>query len=90
MTAKQIWNDANEHRELIRRIYRAVCEGRDINDGMNRLKKSIPCLFGIDADRRALIFRSTDEGMVAVLVEEHGDTFALALTANVNLEHVGT
>ena len=86
MTSKQIWNQANQHRELIRDIYRALVEGDDINDGMNQLKRRIPCLFGVDGDRRALVFQSTDDGLVAVLVQEQGDTFALALATDIVLE----
>jgi len=86
MTSNQIWNQANEHRELIRSINHALCEGGDINAGMNELKRRIPCLFGVDADRHALVFQSTDEGPVAVSVEEQGDTFTLTLATNIVLE----
>lgn len=86
MNSKQIWNQANEQRELIRSIYHALCEGRDIDAGMNQLKQRIPCLYGVDADRHALVFQSGDEGMIALLVEEQGDTFALALTGNIELD----
>jgi len=86
MTSNQIWSQANEYRELIRSINHALCEGGDINGGMNELKQRIPCLFGIDADRRALVFRSTDDGMVAVSVGEQDGTFALALATNIMLE----
>lgn len=86
MTSKQIWNQANQHRELIRDIYLALVEGDDINDGMNKLKRLVPCLYGVDADRRALVFRSTDDGLVALLVQEEGDTFALALATDITLE----
>ncbi|HOE18069.1 MAG: hypothetical protein ACOX1U_02235 [Saccharofermentanales bacterium] len=79
MKTKQIWERANEHRELIRSLYRALCEGEDINGMMNQLKQLIPCLFGVDADRRALVFRSIDDGLVALLVKEEGDTLVLAL-----------
>lgn|GEM_PF-3287162 len=89
MNSKQIWNQVNEQRELIRSIYRALCEGGDINAGMNELKQRIPCLYGVDADQRALVFQSSDDGMVAVLVKEQGDTFALALAANIDLEGPG-
>lgn len=87
MTSNQIWNQANEHRELIRSIYHALCEGRDINVGMNQLKHRIPCLFGVDAEQNALVFRSSDAGAVAVFVEEQGDAFALAFAENITLEH---
>lgn len=86
MTSKQIWNQANEHRELVRAIYHSLCEGKDINYGMNLLKRRISCLYGVDADRRALVFQSSDEGLVAVLVKEQGDTFVLALATNITLD----
>ena len=86
MNSNQIWNQANEHRELIRSIYRTLCEGGDINAGMDQLKQRIPSLYGVDADMPALVFKSSDEGMVALLVKEQGDSFALALTGNIELD----
>ncbi len=86
MTSDQIWIQANEQRDLIRSIYHALCEGRDIDAGMIRLKQRIPCLFGIDAEQRALVFKSSNTGMVAVLVEEKGEVFALAFTEDITLE----
>lgn len=86
MTSTQIWNQANAHWELIREIYHALVEGESINDGMDQLKLRMPCLYGVDADRRALVFQSTDDGLVAVLVKEQDDTFALALVTDISLE----
>lgn len=87
MKAKQIWEQANKHRELIRTLYRALCENQDINEIMNELKRKIPCLFGVDAARRALVFKSVDDGFVALLVKEEGDTLVLALaTTDIQLD----
>lgn len=79
MKTKQIWEHANEHRELIRTLYRALCEDGDINGIMNQLKRLIPCLFGVDPDRRALVFKSDDDGTVVLLIREEDDTLVLAL-----------
>ena len=58
MITKQIWERANEHWELIRTLYRAICEGKDIDAMMSQLKQHIPCLFGVDFDQRTLVFKS--------------------------------
>jgi len=86
MKSHQIWNQANEHRELIRSIYHAVCEGGDINAEMNQLKQHIPCLFGIDADNRSLVFQSSDEGVVGLSVDEQHGILALAFITNIELD----
>ena len=86
MTTKQIWEDANENRELIRSIYRSICEGADISDGMDQLKSQIPSLFGVDEEERSLVFKSADDGMVALTVQEQGDSLILALSTNIELE----
>ena len=86
MTSQQIWSLANDQRELIRSINLTLGEGGDINAGMNELKRRIPSLFGIDYEQRALVFNSTDEGLVAVRVEEQGESFMLTLSANIALE----
>ena len=86
MTTKQIWEDANENRELIRSIYRSICEGTDISDGMDQLKSKIPALFGVDEEERSLVFKSTDDGTVALTVKEQGDSLVLALSTGVELE----
>lgn len=86
MKSKQIWEQANKHRELIRTLYRALCGNQDINGMMTQLKQRIPCLYGVDQDRRALVFQSADEGLVALLVKEEGDTLVLALAPGIQLE----
>jgi hypothetical protein len=86
MTSKQIWDQANTHRELIHSIYNSLCEDGNINDNMDHLKYLMPCLFGVDADRRALVFQSTDDGLVALMVREQDDTFVLALATGITLD----
>lgn len=85
MKTKQIWEQANAYRELIRTLYRVLCANQDINGIMDQLKQRIPCLYGVDADRRTLVFKSTDEGLVALLVKEEGDTLVLALATDIQL-----
>jgi len=85
MTSDQIWVSANCHRELIRTIYRALIDGKDINAGMTQLKSNIPCLFGIDFEKKGLVFRSTDEGFVVIFVEEKGVDFVLVHCTNIQV-----
>jgi len=85
MTADQIWVSANCYRETIRAIYHALCEGKDINDGMNGLKQNIPTLYGVDFEKKGFVFQSTDNGLVAIYVNELGGDFVLVMTANVHL-----
>lgn len=86
MNTKNIWVRVNESKELIHAIYRAICGNKDINNQMSQLKKLIPCLIGVDFDKRALVFRSTDEGIVAVYIEEQDDTLALAMGTDIALD----
>ena len=86
MESKKIWGCANELKELIRAIYRAVRERKNIDSLMSQLKCHIPCLVGLDIDKFALVFRSSDEGIVAVYVEEQDDTLLLAMGTNIELE----
>ena len=86
MTTKIIWNRVNERRELIRLIYRAICEKQNIDNLMSMLKQKIPCLYGVDFEKRAFVFRSSDEGLVAVYVKEQGDDFVLALGTEIVLD----
>jgi len=85
MTADQIWVSANCYRETVRAIYHAICAGKDINDGMNCLKQNIPVLYGVDCERKGLVFQSTDEGLVAIYVNELGGDFVLVMTTNIQL-----
>jgi hypothetical protein len=86
MTSEQIWAKVNEQRDLVFSIYQAICAGGDISDGMSELKRRIPCLFGADEEERALVFKSIDDGLVAVMVHEQDGTFALVLVPNIALE----
>lgn len=86
MVTEQIWEHANQHRELVRALYRAICAKKDIDVLMTQLKQVIPCLYGVDAERRALVFQSTNEGLVALNVQEEGDTMVLALETGITLE----
>ena len=87
MTVKQIWNHANEHREIIHSVKRTLDKGGDINEWMRQLKRHIPCLVGIDAEDSALVFKSADKGLVAVFIQEQGKDFALVLAENIELEN---
>lgn len=87
METKAIWEHANTHRELIRTLYHAICENRNINRIMDRLKQQIPCLIGIDANQRTLVFKSVDNGMVALHVREERGTLVLALETDIQLDY---
>jgi hypothetical protein len=86
MNSKEIWVAANQRRDLVRPIYYAMVRGKSLDPMMTNLKKEMPCLYGADDEKRALVFRSTDEGLVAIYLAEADGDFALALGANIQLD----
>lgn len=86
MTADQIWGQANENRELVQDIYRAIIAGRDIAPLMDRLKGLMPPLHAVDVEEQTLLFKSSDAGNVGLIMREKDDAFVLALATDVEIE----
>lgn len=86
MTADQIWGRANENRVLVQDIYRGIIAGRDITFMMDRLKRLMPPLHGVDVEEQTLLFISSDAGYVGLIMREEGDDFILALASNIEIE----
>jgi hypothetical protein len=87
MTLAQIWDSATDRRELIRSITFAISKGGNIRRGMNKLKRQIPALIGVDCEQCALVFSSSDKGPVAVkIVEEQGGAFKMQLLTGIVME----
>ena len=89
MRTRKIWSLANDHRELIRSINRALVDGRSIDGKMDALKRLMPSLVGVDAGKNALVFNSSDEGTVSLSMEEQNDTFMIALNTDIQLAGPG-
>lgn len=93
MTSIEIWSVLNKEVETVAHFFRGMQDSvptrRTVvcNTLYRRLEQMMPCLFGVDEEKNALIFRSEDEGTVAAFVtfDDEGNV-GLAMETDVELE----